>query len=80
MTIGRNDPCSCGSGKKYKSCCMKDQLPQGKKKFKASILNKAQPGQHIDLMERTFGSSIAHANKPYVAPKEEGKEPEHFNL
>lgn len=24
--IGRNDPCSCGSGKKYKKCCMrKDQ-------------------------------------------------------
>jgi len=19
--IGRNDPCSCGSGKKYKKCC-----------------------------------------------------------
>lgn len=22
--IGRNDPCSCGSGKKYKKCCGKD--------------------------------------------------------
>ena len=21
--IGRNDPCSCGSGKKYKKCCEK---------------------------------------------------------
>ncbi len=21
--IGRNDPCSCGSGKKYKKCCCK---------------------------------------------------------
>ena len=21
--IGRNDPCPCGSGKKYKQCCMK---------------------------------------------------------
>jgi SEC-C motif domain protein len=19
--LGRNDPCSCGSGKKYKKCC-----------------------------------------------------------
>ncbi len=26
VTIGRNDPCPCGSGKKYKHCCMeKDQ-------------------------------------------------------
>ena len=22
MKIGRNDPCHCGSGKKYKKCCM----------------------------------------------------------
>ena len=21
--VGRNEPCSCGSGKKYKSCCLK---------------------------------------------------------
>jgi len=26
--VGRNDPCSCGSGKKYKKCC----LPQASKK------------------------------------------------
>ena len=25
----RNDPCHCGSGKKYKKCCMRnDQLPE----------------------------------------------------
>ena len=24
--IGRNDPCSCGSGKKYKNCCMRKQI------------------------------------------------------
>ena len=23
--IGRNDPCPCGSGKKYKNCCGKDK-------------------------------------------------------
>jgi len=22
VKIGRNDPCPCGSGKKYKKCCM----------------------------------------------------------
>jgi uncharacterized protein YecA (UPF0149 family) len=21
-TVGRNDPCPCGSGKKYKKCCL----------------------------------------------------------
>ncbi len=24
MKVGRNDPCSCGSGKKYKKCCMRE--------------------------------------------------------
>ena len=22
LRVGRNDPCPCGSGKKYKRCCM----------------------------------------------------------
>lgn len=24
--VGRNDPCICGSGKKYKFCCLNKQL------------------------------------------------------
>ena len=24
--VGRNEPCPCGSGKKYKNCCGKDVL------------------------------------------------------
>ena len=28
LKIGRNDPCPCGSGKKYKKCCaLNDDLP-----------------------------------------------------
>ena len=23
--VGRNDPCPCGSGKKYKNCCGKNE-------------------------------------------------------
>ncbi|NLF08441.1 MAG: hypothetical protein GX594_10750 [Pirellulaceae bacterium] len=23
--VGRNDPCPCGSGKKFKKCCLKKQ-------------------------------------------------------
>ena len=25
MKIGRNDPCPCGSGKKYKNCCLRKE-------------------------------------------------------
>jgi hypothetical protein len=31
VDIGRNDPCRCGSGKKYKKCCMgKDEAAEHK--------------------------------------------------
>jgi SEC-C motif-containing protein len=28
MKTGRNDPCPCGSGKKYKKCCLAEQTPE----------------------------------------------------
>jgi len=37
--VGRNDPCPCGSGKKYKHCCMRKDLasaPSGEKKTRRS--------------------------------------------
>lgn len=62
-TPGRNDPCPCGSGKKYKSCCMTRPAGTLKKKFKATLLS--QPKQ-IDLMQRTYGASIAAVSKDDV--------------
>jgi SEC-C motif len=51
--VGRNDPCPCGSGKKYKQCCLLTQKKPGtKKKFAAKLLSTSKP---VDLMERTFG-------------------------
>lgn len=58
--IGRNDPCPCGSGKKYKQCCHKKKFPFGKKKFKASVISSGK--KPPDLMERTFGNAIRGAN------------------
>ncbi|MFY7842730.1 MAG: SEC-C metal-binding domain-containing protein [Rhabdochlamydiaceae bacterium] len=34
--IGRNDPCSCGSGKKFKKCC---ELKAGSQKLKAHFVH-----------------------------------------
>lgn len=64
--IGRNDPCPCGSGKKYKQCCMKKQLPLGKRKFKASIISSGRKAP--DLMERTFGNAIRAATNDERPP------------
>jgi SEC-C motif-containing protein len=70
---GRNDPCPCGSGKKYKQCCMsKAKSTAGisglKKKFTAKLLSQPKP---IDLMERTFGSAIETIEKEQHVPESE---------
>ncbi len=56
--VGRNDPCPCGSGKKYKQCCWNKRLPLGKRKFKASVLSSGSMKKMPDLMERTFGEAV----------------------
>ena len=59
--IGRNDACPCGSGKKYKQCCLsKPVSTAAKKKFTAKLLSQPKA---IDLMERTFGSAIESISK-----------------
>lgn len=41
---GRNDPCPCGSGKKYKQCCLLHKKPKvttlAGRKFTAKVLSK----------------------------------------
>lgn len=46
MKPGRNDPCSCGSGKKYKNCCL------GKVTFKSSVT----PPDKIEVLGSLFNS------------------------
>ncbi len=36
--LGRNDPCHCGSGKKYKQCCLpKDEAAEREARAKAAV-------------------------------------------
>jgi len=39
--VGRNDPCPCGSGRKYKNCCMRKDLAAAP----AGTPHQAVPGQ-----------------------------------
>jgi hypothetical protein len=50
--VGRNDPCPCGSGKKYKNChygqeTKKTFTASGKRKFKATVLTTTDKSQSI---------------------------------
>lgn len=75
---GRNDPCPCGSGKKFKNCCLnKSATP---KKIKAKWLNSSQKeAEGVNLMERTFGQAIQQAaqqEKPPQPPQSFSVSPE----
>ena len=64
---GRNDPCSCGSGKKYKNCCFaKDSIPASQRKITAKWLNMPTKEQEMspeakledELINRAYGEAV----------------------
>ena len=68
-TIGRNEPCPCGSGKKFKKCCLQKEreIPDFKEKkenlFLFSNYQKTQKEKGEYLEEFTYYPSHAH---PYT--------------
>lgn len=73
--ISRNDPCPCGSGKKYKACCLKSS--GGRKKINAKVISsgpKINKEKAPDLMERTFGAAIraSHSEERPPSPEDKG--------
>jgi hypothetical protein len=61
--IGRNDPCPCGSGKKYKQCCMLKSTAGKPLKFRAKVLSQPKADLGPNLMDRTFGQAVSEAEK-----------------
>src|SRR5215210_6501231 len=58
MKVGRNDPCPCGSGKKYKKCCMdKDQAAE-----------RARPALPIQLPSAGFEMASSSLLEPPARP------------
>lgn len=37
MNVGRNDPCPCGSGKKYKRCCLGHSVEETQRSRKLTL-------------------------------------------
>jgi hypothetical protein len=52
--IGRNDPCSCGSGKKYKKCCLhKEEQTREVSFHQEGLIKYALENYQADLAART---------------------------
>ncbi len=43
--VGRNDPCPCGSGKKYKKCCYGKDSAEEADSFHSSAMGEIAPGE-----------------------------------
>ena len=55
--IGRNDPCPCGSGKKYKKCC------------EATLSRKGMTNRKIENKTQVSGLSHLFKSLVHLKPK-----------
>ncbi|UCE52925.1 MAG: SEC-C domain-containing protein [Desulfobacterales bacterium] len=76
MKIGRNDPCPCGSGKKYKKCCLKKDelkkaisLPKRRTAEESVDSLRGKIMKFID-MEKLKGCYPAALDQYWKTPKE----------
>ena len=69
MKTGRNEPCLCGSGKKYKNCCLKKGAPLITQNLNIKLQEKIekflshQSGSYINLPQLTeefFNSNLTN--------------------
>jgi uncharacterized protein len=60
---GRNDPCPCGSGKKYKSCCWGKELPQSDA-TKKPLFGRIQSATSTSAIKKTFAAKVLKSGGP----------------
>jgi tetratricopeptide (TPR) repeat protein len=74
--IGRNDPCPCGSGKKYKKCCGREVTPESQPPpFDRRIIERDLLAAKQLLEEKKF-SSVGEMNRYLEGIRKGGKMPE----
>lgn len=79
--IGRNDPCPCGSGKKYKYCCLNKQKKDVFSAIRETVKEEGYPVQLADVLcnlvhfmkkEKWIGACHATATVLYIVLSELG--------
>ncbi|MES2122964.1 MAG: SEC-C metal-binding domain-containing protein [Chlamydiota bacterium] len=68
--VGRNDPCPCGSGKKYKKCC-EEKL--SRRKFHAEVISTSS--QPLETAGTSKVSSLFFKKAAAPLPAEKPEEP-----
>jgi hypothetical protein len=62
--LGRNDPCHCGSGRKYKQCCLaKDEAAEREARAKAAEKAAAEPAPSTETQKAAPHATPRHATR-----------------
>ena len=75
--VGRNDPCPCGSGKKFKHCCLGPHDASPRRTPPSYVIDPAdQPAQHLPAIEglgdiRPYLDAVAHRHPLLALPRDE---------
>jgi hypothetical protein len=74
---GRNEPCHCGSGRKYKHCCLeKDDAKAAAARKKAAAKTPAEPGETAEATAATPARAPKHkTEQPWKATTTRGFAP-----
>lgn len=84
MKIGRNDPCPCGSGKKYKKCCLPKESASTNTLLKMAVQDAGYNNSIADVLcnlndymqkQQWWGACHASSSALYVALSELGYHP-----
>jgi hypothetical protein len=62
--IGRNDPCHCGSGKKYKKCHLEKDEQSGRKEREKSQIEAAKVLEKEKEAAESSGKEVSPAHQP----------------
>lgn len=83
MKVGRNDPCPCGSGKKYKHCCYaKDSVkhePDPEQEELAQAGDAAEGETHAEHGDAEHGDHAEHPEHKKGFDPEKGRGRFHGN-
>ena len=73
-SLGRNEPCHCGSGKKYKQCCLsKDEAAERAARAKAA--EKAEKAAEKEADKGEPPAEATPAKQPPRPPKHQTDQP-----
>jgi tetratricopeptide (TPR) repeat protein len=73
--VGRNDPCPCGSGKKYKKCCGREVTTERQPSFDRRVMERDLLALKQTIEGKDFGS-VEEVNKYLREVNQDGKLPQ----